>query len=248
MKKIIVLSLCILTFTFAKSQDLIDSEELSNDYKQNSGDKNLELQFDPGAIFATGGTVFSNPFGVSFRLFNSASSAIRIKANISYTNSTTLTQEADATLNLAELTDHYSAISISLRPGIEKHFAGTERLSPYIGAEAIIGFRTSTDKNEYQDFAALPTVTVYEQTWKNADAGDGLSFGVAAVAGADFYIAKKIYLGVELNYGLYYSLATNVKYSNTDPAIDDSESKVGSSGTFSFQPGTMGLFKIGFLF
>ncbi|MEN8120738.1 MAG: hypothetical protein ABFS35_10340 [Bacteroidota bacterium] len=247
MKKIILLSLSVFAFAFAQAQDLdldIDSEESSSAYKQSSGDKNLELQFNPGAIFATGGNVFSNPFGVSFRMFNSASSAIRVKANINYTNSTTLMQEADAALNMAELTDHYSGLSISLRPGIEKHFAGTERLSPYVGAEAVISFSTNTDKAEYQDFTVLPTVTVYEQTVKD----DGLSFGVAGVAGADFYIAKKLYLGVELNYGIYYSLATTVKVSDTNPSIDDVESKVGSPNTLSFRPGTMGLFKIGYLF
>ena len=243
MKKFIVLSLCILAFTFAKSQDLIDSEEISNDFKQNSGDKNLELQFDPGAIFnaSNGNNVFSNGVGIRFRLFPSESLAYRLNLNINYTNSTTVTQ--DAGTNILELKDKNSEIGAFLKPGIEKHFLGTKRLSPYIGAEAIIGYNTSTQKSEYE-----VGTDVYEDKFKNANVDDGITVGIAAVAGADFYIAKKLYLGLELNYGLYYFMASAVKYSTTEPNIDDIESKLGNTNTLSFSPGAMGVFRIGFLF
>ena len=60
----------ILVLGFVNAQDLISiDEDQSSEYKQSAGDKNLELQFNPGAIFATGGNVFSNPIGVTFRLF-----------------------------------------------------------------------------------------------------------------------------------------------------------------------------------
>jgi len=32
-----------------------------------------------------------------------------------------------------------SVVSFAFLPGIEKHFAGTERLSPYVGAELALG-------------------------------------------------------------------------------------------------------------
>ncbi|RLD76386.1 MAG: hypothetical protein DRJ07_16435, partial [Bacteroidetes bacterium] len=115
MKKIILLSFCLIAFTYVQSQDLdLDIEEndleQTNDYKQSSGDKNLELQFDPGAIFnaSNGNNVFSNGAGIRFRLFSSESLAYRMNLNINYQNSTTITQEADANLNLEELKDKSS--------------------------------------------------------------------------------------------------------------------------------------------
>ena len=243
MKKIITLSLCVLAFTFANSQE--SSTSISDGYKQSSGDKNLELQFDPGAIFnaTNSNNMFSNGVGIRYRQFASESFAYRLNLNISYTNSKTVTQDADDNQSLDELKDKYSSIGISLQPGIEKHFTGTKRLSPYLGAEVILGFQTGTLKSEYQ-----AGTDVYETRAKNASFADGLTLGIAGVAGADFYIAEKLYLGLELNYGLNAFTAFKTKYSDTGPGTADSESKVGKSNTLSFRPVAMGVLRIGFLF
>ena len=105
MKKIIVLSFCVLAFTFAKAQDISESGGVTNDYKQSSGDKNLEMQFDPGAIFnaANGNNVFDNGLGIRFRLFNTESIAYRLNVNINYASAKTLTQEQDSNLGTEEL-------------------------------------------------------------------------------------------------------------------------------------------------
>ncbi|RLD67345.1 MAG: hypothetical protein DRI95_04960, partial [Bacteroidetes bacterium] len=89
---------------------------------------------------------------------------------------------------------------------------------------------------------------VYEGKAKNTNASDGLTFGIAAVAGADFYIVKKLYLGLELNYGVYYFTPFTAKYSTNEPNIPESESKLGNTNTLLFQPSAMGVFRIGFLF
>ncbi len=247
MKKIISLSFCVLTFIIVHAQDTdFDFDEgQSSEYKQNSGDKNFELQFDPGAIFnaTNGNNIFSNGVGIRFRLFPSSTLAFRVNLNISYTSSSTITQEADDAANIPELKDKFSSMEISLRPGIEKHFGGTERLSPYVGAEAIFGFQTSTDISEYE---LVPDVYAFKT--KNGSFGDGLTIGVAGVAGVDFYIAKKLYLGLELNYGIYYSMAATTKTSSDEPNFTGTESKLGNTNTLTFRPGAMGMFRIGYLF
>ena len=146
-------------------------------------------------------------------------------------------------MNLEELRNKYSRIGITLKPGIEKHFTGTKRLSPYLGAEAIIGFRTGTSKNEYQ-----MGTDVYIAKTKNSNSADGITFGFAGVAGADFYIAEKLYLGLELNYGLNTFTAFKTKFSDTAPGTTDIETKTGKSNSINFQPDAMGVFRIGFLF
>lgn len=238
------LSLCVLAFAFAQAQD-VDTNEPSSEYKQSSGDKNLELQFDPGAIFnaSNGNNVLSNGLGIRFRLFASETMAYRMNVNINYFSANIIVQEADDAANIPELRAKSSAMGISLRPGFEKHFTGTERLSPYIGAEAIIGYQSSTNKSEYE---VAPDV--YEGKIKNGNPGDGLTFGVAGVAGVDFYVAKKLYFGLELNYGMYYSIAATMKTSSNEPGTTDIESKLGNTNTFTFSPGAMGVFRIGFLF
>ncbi len=251
MKKITILLLSVFTFTFVQAQEVEETTEsisvtsATNDYKQSAGDKNLELQFDPGAIFnaSNANNVFSNGLGIRFRMFASESFAYRMNLNISYTNSSIVTQDADDAAGNLELLDKNSAFGVSLRPGIEKHFGGTKRLSPYVGVEFIMGYNSSTDKSEFQ----LGT-DIYENETQNGNFNDGFNFGLAAVAGADFYIAKKLYLGVELNYGVNYFLASTTKYSSTAPNTVDTESKVGKSNSLTFQPGAMGIFRIGFLF
>ncbi len=239
MKKVLISILCLLSFSLLTAQD-------DGGFKQTSGDKSLELQFDPGAIFnaSNGNNVLSNGLGVRFRLFPSSGLAYRLNLNINYSSSNTLKQESDD-LGNAELTTKGSDFGIFISPGIEKHFGGTKRLSPYIGAELNIGYHSSNIKDEIQAGAGAP---VYKTTIKNSNPEDGLTIGAAAVAGADFYIAKKLYLGVELNYGVSYFMASKTKYTDTTPGIDDVETKVGKSNTFTFRPNALGVLRIGFLF
>jgi len=240
MKKILILTLCALSFSVLNAQDGTGS------FKQNSGDKSLELQFDPGAIFnsSNGNNVLSNGLGIRFRLFPSESLAYRLNVNINFSNTSEVTQDADDTGN-EELKYKETDFGVFIRPGIEKHFAGTKRLSPYIGAELNVGFLTSNYKQETQAVAGDP---VYIMETKNANPNAGLTFGAAALAGADFYISPKLYLGVELSYGLNYFMASEIKITDSDPNGTDATSKVGKTNSFTFEPGAMGVFRIGFLF
>jgi len=229
---------------FAMAVVVANAQEETDVIKQSAGDKNLELQFDPGAIFnaSNGNNVLSNGVGIRFRLFSSETIAYRLNLNLSYENTSVVTQDADSNAGDLELKTKNSSIGISLRPGIEKHFAGTKRLSPYVGAEAIIGYKTSTEKEDVQFTEKYVIKTV------NGNLDDGFNLGVGLVAGADFYIAPKLYLGVELNYGLNYFMASKTKYSSTVPNSTGFDSKVGKSNTLTFQPGSMGIFRLGFLF
>lgn len=240
MKKILVFAICLLSATATFSQ--YESEETG--YKQVGEDKSLELQFDPGAIFGSnGGNIFSNGLGVRMRFFQSESMAYRLNALLNFRNENEITQDADNTLGDEELRRKETDFDFFVMPGFEKHFASSKRLSPYIGAEAIIGFRTSIEKDQTQ-FGG----DVIEVKTKNGNLDDGIVIGAGAVAGVDFYVAKKLYLGLELNYSLTYSIATKTKISSDAPGSTDVETKVGKSNVLNFAPGSMGVFRIGFLF
>lgn len=100
--------------------------------------------------------------------------------------------------------------TFGLHPGIEKHFAGTNRLSPYIGAELsyIIHSEKSIVESETEELYRI------EGTLSNSEniqtrAYNSLGFGL--LTGVDFYIARHLYLGVEFGYGMEYRMSGKVE-------------------------------------
>ena len=249
MKKIIYLlsiSLSVFSVAYAQNEatELVNSTAIGvNEFKQNEGDLNLELSFDPTSIFnaASPGSVFGlqNGFGIKMRKFRSSSSALRLGVDIRFANFVNVTQQQDDATNRLELKDKFNNFGITLRPGIEKHFGGTKRLSPYIGGELILGWQTSTRKSENQNGTAIE-----EATDKNNSFSDGMRFGLGGIAGVDYYVAKKLYLGVELNYSIVYFSQATRKTTDFDGTV--TEFKRGSQ--FTFAPGAFAVFRIGYLF
>ena len=76
-------------------------------------------------------------------------------------------------------TNEMSALAVDA--GVEKHFKGTKRLSPYIGVE--LNF-ARVDKSVNQNGGSRETV-------------DAQMSGITGLIGADYYIAPKVYVGVE---------------------------------------------------
>ncbi len=113
---------------------------------------------------------------------------------------------------------------LSIRPGIEKHFDGTNRLSPYVGAALNVDYSSSTMTEEYwspNSQALLVDANpdndfnnhdVWEQKTKDGSFG----FGLAGLAGMDFYFADNIYLGVEFGFGLNFTSMGATKYTSSD--------------------------------
>jgi len=165
---------------------------------------------------------------------------------LGYSNESTITQDENSQTQLSELKDTESGISVSLQLGIEKHKAGTERLSPYMGGYVDLSFGTSNKKEETQG----PSNKVgYTQT-KGADLG----VGVNAVAGFDYYFAKSIYLGTELGFGLAAKLpmkktAESVTFdANGNSVTTSGDSKEGNTTSIQLGPNVVGQLRLGWLF
>jgi opacity protein-like surface antigen len=241
MKKTLFTTIGILIYsiTFGQTDNGASQSVLINNikYKQSAGDKSLELAFDP----FNASDVFSVPtgFGIRFRKFNSESLAFRVGVDLSFSNYIAITQQKDEAANRLELKDKFSSFGLTLRPGFEKHLLSSERLSPYFGGEVILGWNTSTDKEERQAGAAIE-----DRVTKNGSAVDGFRFGFGAIAGVDFYIAQRLYLGFELNYTVtYYTRATE---KTTD--FDGTETLIKNGSAFILAPQAFGSFRIGYLF
>jgi hypothetical protein len=89
----------------------------------------------------------------------------------------------------------------NIKPGFEKHFEGTNRLSPFIGAELDIAGQSSKEITPLQTIADGTSDFTPIMTEKNKNKGGFFRVGANLVAGFDAYITKHIYLGTELGFG-----------------------------------------------
>lgn len=79
--------------------------------------------------------------------------------------------------------------------GGEYHMAGTDRLSPYVGLDILIGGGSMTSEWSNYDGGG------YNVDYKRSTEYKMSSFGVNLVAGADYYFAENFYIGMELGLG-----------------------------------------------
>lgn len=223
MKKVLLIAVvAVFTASAAFSQDV---------YKQTGGEKNLEVLFAP----LGGSPIGIN--GIKFRSFTSATSAFRGEVFLGFNSSTDKSIDFDSDGDERELKDSESGFDISVNLGIENHFAGTDRLSPYVGIVGVVGFSNSTDKAEELNGTDLDEVKT---------TNGSLSFGANAVAGVDFYFADNIYLGAELGFGALFTTEFDTKIESTQDGVDTQENPNGNS--LSVGPNAVGAIRLGFLF
>lgn len=223
MKKVLLIAVvAVFTASAAFSQDV---------YKQTGGEKNLEVLFAP----LGGSPIGIN--GIKFRSFTSATTAFRGEVFLGFNSSADKRIELDSDNEERELKDSESGFDITVNAGIENHFAGTDRLSPYVGIVGVIGFSNSTEKMEF-----LNNTDIEENKTTNGS----LSFGANAVAGCDFYFADNIYLGAELGFGALFTTEFDTKTESTVEGSETEETPNGNS--FSVGPNAVGAIRLGFLF
>jgi outer membrane protein W len=94
-------------------------------------------------------------------------------------------------------TINQSSWNINWSVGAEHHFAGTKRLSPYLGGVAQIqtGGASQEGTNTFNGFN-------YSQgdQYSNYISGS-FGWGAGVVFGADYYILKNVFVGAEITYG-----------------------------------------------
>ncbi|MDC1199299.1 hypothetical protein N8069_01775 [Flavobacteriaceae bacterium] len=173
MKKLLLFT-ALASFTFASAQVTTNAGTFN---KPAEGDTAFEMQFMPNL---DGAAMFAdNGYQVTMRKFESADKAVRWSASLNVDGS-----DAD---------DSDMVYDLKLGYGVENHFAGAERLSTFWGYQGNVGFgsgeaTTTTDPNT----GDVTTV----------DAETSFSLGAGVFLGADYYIMPKVYVGVEMGYGL----------------------------------------------
>lgn len=193
MKKLLLFT-ALASFTFASAQVTTNAGTFN---KPAEGDTAFEMQFMPNldgaAIFADRGAT------VTMRKFESADKAVRWSASLNYGN------DGD------DLTP--SDYSFGLGYGIENHFAGAERLSTYWGYGASLNY---TGQSDYEVLAIDPNTGLpyADERTDNVDGADAvIGIGANVFLGADYYIMPKVYVGVEMGYGLGLGIEENTSIS-----------------------------------
>jgi outer membrane protein W len=164
-----------------------------------------------GSMFAQKATK-ANPFSLEGQLSYNASSlsfnapSLRMR----YFLADDMAARVSLTIDNASTKDYYyekannegaegteinksSMTMISL--GAEKHFAGTSKLSPYVGADLVYGM--GNNSTEWNKFDGSGYDADYNRSIKNPSSMIGLNL----VAGTDYYFAENFYFGLELGLG-----------------------------------------------
>lgn len=216
-----------------------------------------ELNFNP----FDGKLSFNNATGqIKLRRFEPNGMAWRIGVNLNFNRNNSNAETVYGTTPYNNKVTQKSFL-IGVNAGREKHFGGTRRLSPYIGWELGVGYKSS-----YQKTKTDTKTTETEGAWITYSQIQGSqqyytiqsynergywSVGANIVSGFDFYMSEKFYFGYELQFGLDYISYADIditeKYTspgstsqNQTPDLDDESWKFG--------PRLMNGIRIGYVF
>jgi hypothetical protein len=214
MKKVVLtLTVVLLSFTalFAQEGDLL---------KPTGGNITLEGNFAP-----FGGNPFSSGDFIRVRKFMSDYSAFRLGVGA-------FVMSDNPNANASQVTTGFT-----VAPGVEKHFEGTNRLSPYVGAELV--FTNRSERREVTNPNNNTTILT-----KNPDGNGWFRFGANALAGADFYFSKHVYIGAELGYGLSFY---NIKNTEVEAPAPIGNSTIERGSAFGLGDNLNGRLRLGFV-
>ncbi len=130
-----------------------------------------------------------------------------------------------------------NTFGLGLGFGAEKHFTGTERLSPYVGGDIMIGFASNNTKSTVSVPNTTPVIT-------ETKGPNNFRAGIRGVFGADYYFAKRVFLGVEAGLGLIYESEGDVTYKVT--GLPDT--KIEGGDNFTIAPAVVTGIRLGYAF
>lgn len=189
MKKVIfTLILTVATMVAVNAQDIL---------KAQNGAIISEVTFTPW-----GNTPIGLPMeGLRGRFFLSDNFVLRVGFNMNYTH------HKENPINAQGGNDELkqNAFLLGIFPGIEIHIGHMKRLSPYLGAELGVSFKSAKATYTSNLTSGVFTTTLNGATDTLGSTPQNRAFtmiGVNILAGADYYFTEHVYIGVEMGIGL----------------------------------------------
>ena len=169
---------------------------------ERSAEVNLNFQTGAAAIS------YNLPAELRFRYFLKDNVALRLRLGMSANNSKYAVSNPQGTV-ISEVVSK-SGFGLSFAPGIEKHYTGTKKLSPFVGAQIGLSLNGGARKDISNCGYANPSNNlVINGDYYNSKSGSTFALNLGGYMGADYYIAEHIYLGAEFGIGLFGMSNTN---------------------------------------
>jgi hypothetical protein len=228
----------------------------AQEYKPVAGDVTAEVGLTGGLLnssLSLAPSAFTTKAGnpvptLRFRYFLQDKLAIRVGAN--FTSSTTTTNFYEAAPGTGSGYDKLANSLFGMNLGIEKHFAGSDRLSTYAGADLL--FQTTGASEKMSNSANGTSYTAGASgtvSGNNANGNNSLGIGVRVITGADYYFVEKVYIGGEFGFGFISSTNGEVKTSTTTPAgVTTNVTSKSTGGAFNIAPSMTAGVRIGYRF
>jgi hypothetical protein len=177
-----------------------------------------------------------------FRYFNSADLGFRIGLAVRNTKNENNSLTGGPNNEMITATSKNSGIEFNI--GAEKHFAGTNRLSTYVGGDILF----ITNAASYEEINTNGNFNKFKSVDPTTNSRAGSSFGVRLVTGADFYIARKLYLGTEVGLSILSGKTKRASQSTKSGSLI-SETNIAEPGkTFNITPAVITGLRIGYQF
>lgn len=218
-------------------------------YKVTADKLTLELNINP----FSGELSLNNMLNqIKFRYFTSHDFAVRAGFNVNMTKKDITTNNPYGTNPYTSEEDKETSL-LGLNAGIEKHFAGTRRLSPYIGIEFAGAFKSSSHvindgTTETTIDNAWRTVTLTNNTYVYGyEEKAYFQFGTNLIGGFDFYLARHFFLGCEVTFQFYYKEYNGVEITTVGTQTPQDNPDTNES-EFSVGPKLLNGIRIGYVF
>ncbi len=192
-KKSILLSAFALASTFAFAQKPGEGEK--------TAEVLLNLQIgDSPLSYGLNSNGGGAPAEIRLRYFLSDMGAVRLRLGLGGGSTTTniAGSGVDATVKTS------NGFGLAFFPGYEMHFEGTNKLSPYVGAQlgiTMIGGRTIAVTNAINPNPQFGDVI--EGNKYDEKTGSTFGFSAGLMMGADYYLFDGVYIGGEFGLGLF---------------------------------------------
>jgi hypothetical protein len=172
-----------------------------------------------------------------------------VRAHLGFGSTTTTAKQTSAGATPVTSENKTTTTGFGIALGIEKHLAGTDKLSPYLGGE--IGFgsgSTKIDNKNSQSAAGTPTAS--GDAFKSSG-GAATVIALNAFIGADYYVTEKVYFGAELGIGLFKMNKTSDMDTEVTDAATNTTVKVttpgGKGNSFGIMPNVIGQVRLGII-
>lgn len=181
------------------------------------------------------------------RYFFADNMAARVHFGFGTGSTTTSQQTAPGVTPVVTAENKTTTTGFGIALGIEYHLAGTDKLSPYLGAE--LGFGSGSGKTEISNSnLASGAPTLAGDSYKTSGGGTtNLAFN--AMIGADYYVTEKVYIGAELGIGLFRSTKTAeaTTESQTGGVTTKFTTLEGKGSGFGLTPNAIGQVRVGII-